>query len=312
MSTSRKQLPRHTVRMMSRRTPLTPPEGPAAQWLTHGAGTSSRQGQMRPSVQQQQWQLHLLRHSAALVGGAKSPTLCLLQTCSRLQHWPPCDAGFLGCALFTPCPSLVFASVCKHVRYLTACEHVACIATLRQLTTTVVPWTAAVHRIWADGQVLDAFFPFEAFVVNELRWARTSNLQSAPKRSSGMGVKKGCPILPLNLVDVSLQRMYTIKHSKRSCNMQANTYMQVQRQTNLQNCQKVADDWCLMKRRVRKHVLPLSRRWKISPHGVPRGGRYYPMHKNAGGPQEGKPPAPNVYHRAQVRNSFSQWLAMTA
>ena len=65
---------------MSRRTPLTPPEGPAAQWLTHGAGTSSRKGQMQASVQQRQWQLHLLRRNAALVGGAKSPTQCLLQT----------------------------------------------------------------------------------------------------------------------------------------------------------------------------------------------------------------------------------------
>jgi hypothetical protein len=66
--------------MTSRRAPLPLPEGSAAQGLKHGAGTSSRKGQMQPSVQQQQWQLHLLRHSAALVGGAKSRTLCLLQT----------------------------------------------------------------------------------------------------------------------------------------------------------------------------------------------------------------------------------------
>lgn len=58
----------------------------------------------------------------------------------------------------------------------------------------------------------------------------------------------------------------------------------------------------LMKKRVRKHVLLLSCRWKISPHGVPRGGRYYTMHKNAGGQGENyQHPMCTTEHRPAIR-----------
>jgi hypothetical protein len=106
-------------------------------------------------------------------------------------------------------------------------------------------------------------------------------------RLSALGGRRLRP----NHMDLSLKTIPSTSQPTHTCRYKDKT-----------SC-KIADDWCVNKGCEYIHVLlVLVTPWRDTRYGTTQGT------KTLGGTTGQKPPAHNVYHRAQVRNSFSQWV----